>query len=136
MWQNLPSLRNVTPKTNKQSYIVQDDKCIFYRANLKGTPNNTLQMKTFATSDILECHLCFKIYHHPSSKLCNFDDDLWDKKYNNFMQYMSKWVWMSELRVHATIVIEIRARIGFVRRCVGNIVECDQRETIVSKFNP
>ena len=62
MWQNLPSLRNVTPKTNKQSYIVQDDKCIFYRANLKGTPNNTLQMKTFAPSDnLLIVHVALEL---------------------------------------------------------------------------
>ena len=41
--------------------------------NLKGKPPiKTLQFKNFATNDILECQLRFKICHHPLLELCIF----------------------------------------------------------------
>ena len=55
---------------------------------------------------------------------------------------MWKWVatldvqelyqWMIQSRVHIVTMREIRARIGFGERCVENILECDQRQSIVS----
>ena len=37
------------------------------------------------------------------------------------------------IEVHIVVVSEIRARIGFGRRCVESMVEYDQRQRIVSK---
>ena len=41
--------------------------------------------------------------------------------------------WMLQARVRVVIGREIHARIRFGRRCVENIVEYDQRQSIVSK---
>ena len=36
--------------------------------------------------------------------------------------------------MHIVVVIEIHAKIGLGRRCVESIVEYDQRQSIVSKY--
>ena len=42
---------------------------------------------------------------------------------------------MLQSRVHIVVVREIRAKIGLGRRCVESIVEYDQRQSIVSKYD-
>ena len=43
--------------------------------------------------------------------------------------------WMLQSRGHMMIVREIRARIGFAWAYVESIVEYDQRQSIVSKYD-